>query len=103
MGVRADGNPAPGFSGQPDEIDAHILTIRIRIDLDCLVQFGGDRKNMCPIGAQSQPKVINAPARVTQYLYCGIAECRYITVGLIVFLPEGGMKAAQNDVELTQL
>src|ERR1700684_2190467 len=101
MGV-SDGNPTARLAGQPDEIDAHILAIRIRIDLDCLVQLGGDRKNMCPIGAQSQPKVINASARVTQYLYRGIAQCRYITVGLIVFLPERGMKAAQNDIELTQ-
>jgi hypothetical protein len=57
---------------------------------------------MCPIGTQSQSEVINAAARVTQYLYRGIAQCLYITVGLIVFLPQRGMKAAQNDIELTQ-
>jgi hypothetical protein len=62
MGIRADGNPAARLAARSDEVDAHMLAIRIRIDLDCLVQLGGDRKDMCPVG--------NKPSR-----------CPYITVG----------------------
>ena len=92
MGVSADRNPAACFTGETDQIDAHVLTIRIRVDLDCLVQFRSDREYPRPIGTQSQPEVINASARVSEYLESGITQCRYITVGLIIFLAQGGIK-----------
>src|ERR1700722_5353439 len=101
MGVSADRNPAACFTGETDQIDAHVLTIRIRADLDCLVHLQSDREYARPIGTQSQPEVINASARVSGYLDRVITQCRYITVGLIIFLAQGEMKAAQNDIELT--
>ena len=41
MGICTDGNPASGFTRQLNEIDAHILAVRIRIDLDRFIQVGG--------------------------------------------------------------
>jgi len=44
VGIGTDGNSASGLARQSNEIDAHILAVRIRIDLDRFIKFGSDRK-----------------------------------------------------------
>jgi hypothetical protein len=48
-------------AGQLNDIDAHILAVRTRIELDRFIQFGNDRKYPRLIGAHSQTEALNAP------------------------------------------
>src|SRR5438270_8174772 len=98
MGISANGNPAACLGSDFYQVAAQVLTIRIRINLNCFIQLCCQIEHATPVGAQPKTKVIDAPSRMAQNLESRVSQGSKIAIGLVFFLAQSGMKAAQNHV-----
>src|SRR3954470_8907817 len=99
MRIGAKGDPAAGLRGKTDQVGTQVLPIWIGIDLYGFVQFRGDSEHARPIGRQPEPKVVDASAGMAQNLDIGVPQRADVALGLVLLLPERGMKAAEHEVE----
>src|SRR5207237_1640278 len=83
VGIGSQRNAASCLRGKPNQIDIEVLAIGIRIDLDCLVQVGGDGEDARPIRGQAEPEIVNAPPWMTENLDVGITQRLEIAFRLI--------------------
>ena len=55
--------------------NVQILSIRVAIDFNCLIELGSLCKNAMPVCLQADSVVVDAAARVSQDLNVWIAQC----------------------------
>ena len=87
------------FPRQLQQSQIQILAVRITIDLHRLAQFCRGGENPRPIRLQSQPEIVNPPARMTENLHLRVAQGGEVTRRLVFLRPESGMKLTEHKIE----
>src|SRR6476646_8831780 len=97
--VRAERNSGSGFTRDLQQRQIEILSIRVAVDLDGLVEPGGRREHLGPVRGQSETKIVNAPPRMTENVDVRISKGREVAERLVFLRAQGRMKCAQHYVE----
>jgi hypothetical protein len=79
-----------------EQSEMQVLTIRVTIDLERFVEFGGFGEDTPPIGGQSRSEVIDASARMPVDVHIRIANCAKIALGLVLGRAERGSETSRE-------
>src|SRR5205085_10502178 len=102
MSVCAERNTGSVLPCSLQQADVQVLSIRIAINLECLVESRSFCKNSRPVCTQPDAEIVNATAGVTKNLNVWVAHCCKVTLGLVFNCPQGGVERAQNKVQSQQ-
>jgi hypothetical protein len=83
----------------PSVNEIEVLPVRVTVDLDRFVEFGGGGENLRPVGPETRPEIVNASPRMTDNVKMGISNGREIAICLVVGFAQGGMKRAEDEIQ----
>jgi hypothetical protein len=102
VSVSSEGNSDAFLSCQLQKRNTQILPIRIAVYLYRFIEPRCFRKYPAPIAVKAFPPVIDSRLGMSENLNAGISQGRDVTRGLMFLSPKGGMKTAQNQIELLE-
>jgi hypothetical protein len=81
-------NPCSLCASELEQIHIQILSIGIAIDLECLIEFGRLGKDVPPICAETEAKIVDASARMSENLDMLIPQRSNVSLSLIASYSE---------------
>ena len=82
--IGADRHPGPRRRDRPKALDVEVLPVGICVDLERGARRRGGAGDALPVRGETDPKVIDATARMCEDLDVGVGKRFEVPIGLIV-------------------